>query len=98
MDLEYDFAALYDLRLKISQGGKIVRMPEFLYTEAETDTRKSGQKMFDYVDPKNRQVQIEMEQACTDHLKKVGAYLEPKFKTIAFNKGNFPVEASVIFR
>ena len=96
MDFEYNFAGLYDLRLKISQLGKIVRMPEFLYTEVEADTRKTGQKMFDYVDPKNRQVQIEMEQACTDHLKNVGAYLEPKFKSIAFDQGDFPVEASVI--
>jgi hypothetical protein len=96
MDVEYSFAGLYDLRLKISQQAKIVRMPEFLYTEVETDTRKSGQKMFDYVDPKNRKLQIEMEQACTDHLKKTGAFLEPKFKTIAFDKGDFPVEASVI--
>jgi len=96
MDITYQFAGLYDLRLKISQHYKIVRMPEFLYTEVETDTRKSGQKMFDYVDPKNRQLQIEMEQACTDHLKKVGAFLEPKFRKIAFKLGNFPVEASVI--
>jgi len=96
MENEYNFAALYDLRLKISQGHKIVRMPEFLYTEVETDTRKTGQKMFDYVDPKNRQLQIEMEQACTAHLKEVGAYLEPKFKEIAFDQADFPVESSVI--
>ena len=96
MDQEYEFAGLYDLRLKISQHSKIVRMPEFLYTEIETDTRKSGQKMFDYVDPKNRQLQIEMEQACTAHLKDVVAYLEPKFKKIAFDQSDFPVEASVI--
>ncbi len=96
MDLDYNFAGLYDIRLKLSQLGKLVRMPEFLYTEVETDVRKTGQKMFDYVDPKNRQVQIEMEQACTDHLKKAGAYLTPKFKKIAFDKADFPVEASVI--
>jgi hypothetical protein len=96
MDKEYQFAGLYELRLKISQQHKIVRVPEFLYTEVETDTRKSEQKMFDYVDPKNRQLQIEMEQACTAHLKKVGAFLEPKFKKIAFEQSNFPVEASVI--
>ena len=96
MDQEYEFAGLYDLRLKISQHSKIVRMPEFLYTEIETDTRKSGQKMFDYVDPKNRQLQIEMEKACAAHLKEVGAYLEPKFREIAFDQSNFPVEASVI--
>ena len=92
----YQFAGLYDLRLKISQKDRIVRMPEFLYTEVETDTRKTGQKMFDYVDPKNRQLQIEMEQACTAHLKEIGAYLEPKFKKIAFDQADFPVEASVI--
>jgi hypothetical protein len=96
MDAEYNFAGLYDLRLKISQHSKIVRIPEYLYTEVETDTRKSGQKMFDYVDPKNRQLQIEMEHACTDHLNKVGAFLVPKFKSIAFGQGDFPVEASVI--
>ena len=96
MEIEYNSAGLYDLRLKISQSEKIIRMPEFLYTEVETDTRKSGQKMFDYVDPKNRNVQMEMEQACTAHLKAVGAYLEPKFKEIAFDQTDFPVEASVI--
>ena len=96
MDAEYNFAGLYDLRLKISQQSRIVRMPEFLYTEVETDLRQSGQKMFDYVDPKNRQLQIEMEQACTNHLKRIGAFLEPKFKSISFDQGDFPVEASVI--
>ncbi len=96
MDIQYNFAALYDLRLKVSQTNSLVRIPEFLYTEVETDTRKSGQKMFDYVDPKNRRVQIEMEQACTQHLKDVGAFLAPKFRNIAFEKADFPVEASVI--
>ena len=96
MENEYNFAGLYDLRLKVSQLGKIVRMPEFLYTEVETDTRKSGQKLFDYVDPKNRELQIEMELACISHLKNVGAYLEPRFKAIAFDQSDFPVEASVI--
>jgi glycosyltransferase involved in cell wall biosynthesis len=73
-----------------------VHINEHLYAEVENDTRKSGEKQFDYVDPKNRAVQIEMELACTDHLKKIGAYLAPNFKAIAFDEGNFPVEASVI--
>ena len=79
-----------------SKGTGTTTTEEFLYTENETDKRKSGQKMFDYVDPKNRQVQIEMEQACTAHLKEVDAYLEPIFKEIAFDQSDFPVEASVI--
>lgn len=93
---DYEYAGIYDLRLKISQRGEIVHINEYLYTEIENDTRKSGEKLFDYVDPKNRIVQIEMEQACTDHLKKIGAYLAPNFKKVEFNENNFENEASVI--
>lgn len=96
MDVDYQFAGLYDLRLKVSQKAEIVHINEYLYTEVENDTRKSGQKIFDYVDPKNRQVQIEMEQACTAHLKEVGGYLAPKFKDVEFSASNFEYEASVI--
>ena len=96
MDADFEFAGLYDLRLKVSQKYKLVHLPELLYTELELDTRKSGEKMFDYVDPRNRFKQIEMEKACTAHLKMVGAWLAPKFKEIAFSAGNFKYEASVI--
>ena len=92
----YQFAGLCNLRLKVSQQGELVHINEYLYSEVEYDTRKSGEKQFDYVDPKNRAVQLEMEAACTDHLKKIGAYLAPEFKTIAFNESDFSVEASVI--
>lgn len=96
MSGEFRFAGLYDLRLKISQEYSLVHIPELLYSEVETDTRKSGEKQFDYVDPRNRAVQIEMEQACTDHLKAVNAWLEPKFRNISFDSGKFEYEASVI--
>ena len=92
MEEYYEWGALYDLRLRMK---KIIHVNEYLYTEIETDTRKSGEKQFDYVDPKNRAVQIEMEQICTTHLKRIGAYLEPKFKDIEF-VGDFPVTASVV--
>lgn len=92
----YQFAGLYDLRLKVSQHHPLVHINEYLYTEIEEDTRASGQKIFDYVNPKNRALQIEMEQACTQHLKDVGAYLKPKFEKIEFDKGVFEYEASVI--
>ncbi|MFA3781816.1 glycosyltransferase family 2 protein [Melioribacteraceae bacterium 4301-Me] len=94
--IDYRFAGLYDLRLHISRETEILRIPEFLYTTIETDTRKSGAKQFDYVNPKNREVQIEMEKAFTDHLKKIDAYLKPSFKEIEFNRENFEYEASVI--
>jgi hypothetical protein len=92
----YHFAGLYDLRLKVSQTHKLVYIPELLYTEIEPDLRKSGEKQFDYVDPRNRAVQIEMEKACTDHLKRVRAWLKPEFKTVSFESEHFETEASVI--
>lgn len=92
---EYKFAGIYNLRLQLSRNGNFIRIPEFLYTTIETDTRKSGVKQFDYVNPKNRDVQIEMEKACTFHLKKINAYLEPNFKDVIFDE-NFEYEASVI--
>jgi len=96
MDRDYAFAALYDLRLKVSQEGSLVHVGEFLYYEVETDLRKSGEKQFDYVDPRNRAVQVEMEQACTRHLKDIGGYLEPVFKPVVFDAGDFEFEASVV--
>ena len=93
---EYNFAGLYDLRLKLSQNADLVHINEYLYSEVENDTRKSGEKIFVYVDPKNRNRQIEMEEACTEHLKEIGGYLEPEFKQIEFSAGNFEYEASVI--
>lgn len=91
MDVYYDYAALYDLRLRMKN---IVHINEFLYTEVETDMRKSGEKQFDYVDPRNRAVQIEMEKVCTAHLKRIGAWLKPEFKDI--DPEGYPVTATVV--
>ncbi len=96
MDKEYEYAGLYDLRLKVSQCGALEHINEYLYYDVELDTRKSGEKLFDYVDPKNRGVQIEMEQACTQHLKDIGGYLVPQFKDIDLQGGGFEYEASVV--
>ena len=95
-DQSYDYAGLYDLRLKISQKYPIVHLEESLYTVEETDLRDSDEKMFAYVNPKNRAVQIEMEQACTAYLKNIGAWLPPYFEMVDLQNGVFPVEASVI--
>ncbi|HSO77524.1 MAG TPA: glycosyltransferase family A protein [Bacteroidales bacterium] len=96
MNVEYQFAGLYDLRLKISQTHKPVHIQELLYSEVETDTRKTGEKQFDYVDPRNRAVQVEMERACTDHLMEINAWLSPEFREISFDDGKFDTEASVV--
>ena len=98
MTHDYEWGALYDLRLRMK---RIVHINEYLYTEIETDNRKSGEKQFDYVDPKNRAVQIEMEKICTDHLKRIGAWLPPVFKEISplatlGRNDEYPVKASVV--
>ena len=90
-------AALYQLRLHISRTGRLVHINEYLYTEHEQDTRTSGEKQFDYVDPRNRQIQLEMERACTTHLKEAGAFVDYRnLKTIDTEAGSFPYEATVI--
>lgn len=96
MDIDYKYAGLYDLRLKVSQLSDIVHINEFLYYESDTDTRASGEKMFDYVNPRNREVQIEMEEACCEHLKAIGAWLKPVFKDVDLSVGDFEYEASII--
>ncbi len=95
--VDYQYAGLYDLRLYLSRKGEIFHLNEYLYTEAELDTRKSGEKQFDYVNPRNREVQIEMERACTAHLEKVGAIVDTNFyRQPDFDEQNFACEASVV--
>lgn len=96
MDAEYEYAALYDLRLRASRIAPLVHVNEFLYYEVELDTRRTGEKLFDYVDPRNRAVQIEMELVCTEHLKAVGGYLPPVFREVDLRAGEFEYEASVV--
>ncbi len=96
MDTDYKAAGMYDLRLRVSRIAPIVHINEYLYTVAITPKETDGEAIFSYVDPKNRGVQIEMEQACTAHLKAIDGYLPPKFDSISFDAGEFPVEASVI--
>jgi hypothetical protein len=93
------WGALYDLRLRISERRTVVRIPEPLYAASLVDSRPAGQKQFDYVDPKNRDYQIEMERIATEHLKRVGAWLEPNFKAVptpAVSNDEFPVLASIV--
>ena len=105
MDTDYEFAGLYDLRLRATENKSyivnrqivnLIHIPEYLYYEVETDTRKSGEKLFDYVDPRNRQVQIEMEQCVTAHLRRIGAYLEPGIYKELPEAEDYPVTASVV--
>ena len=107
MSADYRYAGFYDFRLRLRN---IVHINEFLYTDVAEDMRPAGHRQFDYVDPKNRQVQAEMEMACTEHLRRIGAYLPPVFREPDFSRNGsraglaaeggmqtaFPVVASVI--
>jgi Glycosyl transferase family 2 len=93
---EAHWSSLYDLRLRISGKFPVVRIPEPLYSASVADTRPTGQKQFDYVDPRNREYQIEMERIATAHLKRTGAYLEPRFETVPQPVDSFAVRASVV--
>lgn len=94
---DYRYAGWYDLRLFLSRNGILFHLNETLYTTIQTDTRKSGERQFDYVNPRNRDVQVEMEQACTGHLRQIGALVNPThYETVEFDAETFPVEASVV--
>lgn len=97
MTADYQAAGFYDLRLKLAEKHKLGHVNEYLYSEVELDTRKTGEKLFDYVDPRNRASQIEMEQACTEYLKEIGGYLKPgNFKPVNVDEGDFAVEATIM--
>ena len=96
-EVDYRYAGFYDFRLFLSREGCLFHLNEFLYTEEERDLRASGEKQFDYVNPANREVQIEMEQACTAHLREVGALVDTtQYQDVDFDEQEFEVEASVI--
>ena len=96
LESDWQWGAFYDLRLRISERYPVVRIPEVLYSSSITDSRPTGEKQFDYVDPRNRDYQIEMERVATEHLKRAGAYLAPQFRSIPKPHENFPVKASVV--
>ncbi len=92
----YTYAGWYATRLALSRSAAVVHIPEKLYTKYEPDRRRSGEKQFDYVDPKQRAVQLEMEQAATEHLRLIGAYLDTPFNEPGPDATVYPVEASVV--
>ena len=96
LDERLRWAGHYELRLKLSIDSAILRIPEPLYTRMPLDRRATGERQFDYVDPRQREYQIEMEQTATAHLKRIGAYLEPEFRTPPKIDNGFPVRASIV--
>lgn len=99
-DADYTYSGLYDLQLfslRRKRQAALFHIREFLYTEEEKDLRTSGEKQFDYVNPRNREVQKEREIVCTKHLKLIGSYIEPEsIVDVAVERYDFDREASVI--
>jgi hypothetical protein len=93
---ELQFGGLYDLRLKLSIDHPIVRIPEPLYTRIPADERASGERQFDYVDPRQRAYQSEMEEVATAHLKRIGAFLNAEFSARESTETKFNVRASIV--
>ncbi len=95
IDGAWKSGGIYDLRLRISEKYPVVRIPEPMYTASISDARSTGEKQFDYVDPRNRDYQIEMERIATAHLERIRACLPPNFSQVpAAEKA--PVKASVV--
>lgn len=86
----------YALRLRITIGKMMAMIPEYLYTATRVDYRKSGEKQHDYVDPRNREYQLQMEKALTDHLRQIDGLVIPESTTVDYDAEEFPVEASVV--
>ena len=94
---DYQYAGWYALRLFLSRKGELFHLNEYLYMEEEDDLRASGEKQFDYVNPRNREVQIEMEQAATAYLSAINALVDTtQYAQPDFSGEAFPVEASVV--
>src|SRR5713226_4283944 len=96
IDSNWKWGALYDLRLRISEKHAIVRIPEPLYSASMVDAQPASQKQFDYVDRRNRDYQIEMERIATAHLKRIGAWLQPRFEKVPVTAETFSAKASVV--
>src|SRR5262249_27341074 len=95
-DQRLKWGGFYDMRLKVSTASTILRIPEPLYVRTQSDLRDSGQRQFDYVNPSGRAYQVEMEEIATNHLKRLGAYLEPSFEALPDAEDGFPVHASIV--
>lgn len=99
-DSEWKAAGWYELQLwnmRHMQAYPMVHIKENLYRFKLIDVRKSGEKQFDYVDPRNRARQIEMEEVATRHLKQIGAYVATdSIKDVNVDEQEFLMEASVI--
>jgi len=94
----WKYAAFYDLRLFLSRNGELLHLNEKLYRVAENAEETDSEKQqFAYVDPRNREVQVEMEQACTEHLALLGALVDTsRYGVPDFDAYEFATEASVV--
>jgi hypothetical protein len=98
---DFRHAGFYDLRLKLSLEHRLSRLDRPVFARipperADDSAGAAAERHFDYVDPRNREAQVEFEAAATAHLKRLGAWLEPVFRPVPRSRASFPVLASVV--
>jgi glycosyltransferase involved in cell wall biosynthesis len=86
----------YALRLRLTQNSMIAMIQEYLYTAGEPDMRDSGATQHDYVNPRNREYQKQMENIFTHHLHSIGGMAPKRKEKVDYDAEEFPVEASVV--
>lgn len=87
----------YALRLEMGARRPVCLIQEYLYQTERTDYRTSGQRQHDYQERSRQQYQLCMERILTEHLKNIGAYVNPTYLEKAdLSEGEYPVTASVI--
>ena len=90
------YSSFYALALYLQNKGAIYHTGMPVGFVSDEDKRDSGEKQFDYVDPKNADVQKERERAFTGFLKSIRANVDPSSRIDAKPHGEFKCRASVI--
>jgi hypothetical protein len=96
LDKTLKYGALYALRLQLTRHYAVERIPEPLYTVSIDSCKHCGESQFEYVNPANRDVQIEMEKVFTAYLKQIGAFVKPNFRELNLSDEIFKTEVSII--
>ena len=93
---DFKHSGLYELRLLLYSAKQVIQITKPLYSVQKIGASSGSDKMFEYVDPKNRDVQIEMEKVATHHLKQINAFIDPSRKKLVELEVEFKNEASVV--
>ncbi|HCW76208.1 MAG TPA: glycosyl transferase family 2 [Candidatus Marinimicrobia bacterium] len=98
MDQENQSSILYELRLRMSEYGRLVHVANRYSGSLYTVTKAADtQNVFAYL-MAGKALQLERERVLTEHLKRLGTYLSPgqNYKTVPYHDKSYELSASVI--